>query len=79
MQDTNRLKAGEERLKDLLLRGLAGDATAYQAFLRDLSAHLRAFLRKRLARERRDAESERLVLIPRCACRAILGSRTGSG
>jgi RNA polymerase sigma-70 factor (ECF subfamily) len=44
------MQSTEERLKGLLLRGLAGDASAYQAFLRDLSTHLRAFLRKRLAR-----------------------------
>ena len=30
--------------------GLAGDAPSYHAFLRELSAHLRAFVRKRLAR-----------------------------
>ena len=30
--------------------GLAGDEPTYHAFLRELSAHLRAFLRKRLAR-----------------------------
>lgn len=40
--------AGEVRLRDLLIRGLAGDDSAYHAFLKDLSAHLRAFLRKRL-------------------------------
>ena len=40
----------EERLKALLVAGLAGDTAAYHSFLRDLSAHLRAFLRKRLAR-----------------------------
>jgi RNA polymerase sigma-70 factor (ECF subfamily) len=34
----------------LLLRGLAGEAPAYHAFLKDLSAHLRAFLRGRLTR-----------------------------
>lgn len=42
--------AGEQRFRALLLRGLAGDATAYQAFLKELSAHLRAFFRKRLSR-----------------------------
>jgi RNA polymerase sigma-70 factor (ECF subfamily) len=42
--------ASEEHLRDLLVRGLAGDAPAYHAFLKDLSAHLRAFLRKRLVR-----------------------------
>jgi len=50
MQREGRLNAGEDRLKDLLVRGLAGDAPAYRAFLQELSAHLRAFLRKRLAR-----------------------------
>src|SRR5512134_271478 len=44
-----RASAGEDRLRDLFSRGIAGDAAAYHAFLRDLSAHLRAFLRKRLA------------------------------
>jgi RNA polymerase sigma-70 factor (ECF subfamily) len=39
---------GEERLRGLLARGLAGDAPAYHSFLKELSAHLRAFLRKRL-------------------------------
>jgi len=42
--------SSEEHLRDLLIRGLAGDALAYHAFLKDLSAHLRGFLRKRLAR-----------------------------
>lgn len=40
----------EERLKGLLILGLAGDSPAYQAFLEELAGHLRAFLRKRLAR-----------------------------
>lgn len=43
-------RAKEARLKDQLLRGLAGDNAAYQVFLTELSAHLRAFLRKRLIR-----------------------------
>jgi len=46
----DRGNASEDRLRDLLVRALAGDAAAYHAFLRDLGAHLRAFLRKRLAR-----------------------------
>jgi RNA polymerase sigma-70 factor (ECF subfamily) len=45
-----RLNAGEDKLKDLLMRGLAGDEPAYRAFLQELSAHLRAFLRRRLVR-----------------------------
>jgi RNA polymerase sigma-70 factor (ECF subfamily) len=44
------LSATEERLRDLMLRGLAGDSAAYHAFLKELSAYLRAFLRRRLAR-----------------------------
>jgi RNA polymerase sigma-70 factor (ECF subfamily) len=40
----------EERLRGLLVRGLGGDARAYHAFLKELSAHLRAFFRKRLVR-----------------------------
>jgi RNA polymerase sigma-70 factor (ECF subfamily) len=42
--------SGEEHLRGLLLRALAGDDSAYHAFLKDLSAHLRAFFRKRLVR-----------------------------
>jgi RNA polymerase sigma-70 factor (ECF subfamily) len=38
----------EERLKALFVRGLDGDAAAYQVFLGDLTGHLRGFLRKRL-------------------------------
>ena len=44
------MSASEDRLRDLLVRGLAGDAPAYHAFLKELSAHLRAFLRGRLSR-----------------------------
>jgi len=43
-------RAKEDRLKDLLVRSLAGDNAAYQVFLTELSAHLRAFLRRRLVR-----------------------------
>ena len=45
-----RLSAREQHLKELLVRGLSGEAAAYAAFLRELSAFLRAFLRGRLAR-----------------------------
>jgi len=38
----------ENRLRELLVMGLGGDASAYQAFLKALSAHLRAYYRKRL-------------------------------
>jgi RNA polymerase sigma-70 factor (ECF subfamily) len=41
--------AAEDRLRALLVRGLAGDAAAYHVFLKELSAHLRAFLRRRLS------------------------------
>lgn len=43
------VSATEDRLRELMVRGLAGDSAAYHAFLKELSAHLRAFLRKRLA------------------------------
>lgn len=51
MQRTDReegFRAKEDRLKTLLIRGLAGENAAYQVFLTELSAHLRAFLRRRL-------------------------------
>ncbi len=38
----------EARLKELLVQGLAGKAPAYHEFLKELSAHLRSFFRKRL-------------------------------
>lgn len=43
------MKANEARLRALLLRGLGGEADAYHAFLKALSTHLRAFLRRRLS------------------------------
>jgi len=58
--------SSEDRLRQLLLRGLAGDAAAYHAFLRDLGAHLRAFLRKRLVRlpdEVEDLVQETLIAV----------------
>lgn len=66
MQETGRLNASEERLRNLLVRGLRGDEPAYHAFLQELSAHLRAFLRKRLARlpdEVEDLVQESLLAI----------------
>jgi RNA polymerase sigma-70 factor, ECF subfamily len=66
MQEAGRLNAGEERLRDLLMRGLAGDEPAYHAFLQELSAHLRAFLRRRLVRlpdEVEDLVQESLLAI----------------
>jgi RNA polymerase sigma-70 factor (ECF subfamily) len=44
------VSAAEERLRNLLLRGLEGEHASYRAFLGDLGGHLRAFFRKRLAR-----------------------------
>lgn len=43
-------KVIEDRLRDLLVCGLAGDASTYHAFLKELSTHLRAFLKRRLSR-----------------------------
>ncbi len=43
------LQATEQRLRALLLQGMDGDSQAYQAFLKSLSTHLRAFLRRRLS------------------------------
>jgi RNA polymerase sigma-70 factor (ECF subfamily) len=42
------LSASEEHLRELLVRGLAGDTAAYRAFLQEVAGRLRAFLRKRL-------------------------------
>ena len=49
----------EERLRPLLLRGLNADAGAYQQFLKELGAHLRGYLRRRLMQ--RPDEVEDLV------------------
>ena len=38
----------ERELRGQFVRGLAGDAAAYEAFLRELSAYLRGYFRKRL-------------------------------
>ena len=38
----------EERLRSLLVRGLAGEAKAYRTFLDQLTAHLRSYLQRRL-------------------------------
>ena len=43
------MRANEQRLRALFLQGLEGNAQAYQAFLKVLSTHLRAFLRRRLS------------------------------
>ena len=43
------MAANEQRLRQLLLQGLAGEAQPYHVFLKDLGSHIRAFLRRRLA------------------------------
>jgi RNA polymerase sigma-70 factor, ECF subfamily len=43
-----RFAENENRLRESLLQGLGGDAAAYHRFLKALSAHLRAYFRKRL-------------------------------
>lgn len=60
------MSASEARLREMLVRGLAGDAAAYHTFLGELSAHLRAFLRARLVRlpeEVEDLVQETLLAI----------------
>ena len=60
------MREREDQLKPLLLRGLAGEAAAYEAFLRELGAILRAFLRGRLARvpdEVEDLVQETLIAV----------------
>lgn len=51
-----RFVASETRLRGLLLGGLAGDERAYRAFLTELAAHLRQYLRQRLRQGPDDAE-----------------------
>ena len=48
MNNHERAHANEDRLRDLLVRGLGGDSAAYHEFLKNLCAHLRAFFRRRL-------------------------------
>jgi len=60
------MNTSEARLKDLLIRGLDGEAPVYQAFLMEMSTHLRAFFRKRLTRlpdEVEDLVQESLLAI----------------
>jgi RNA polymerase sigma-70 factor (ECF subfamily) len=45
-----RVSGREEGLRDLFVRGLAGDDAAYHAFLQQLSGFVRGYLRGRLAR-----------------------------
>lgn len=42
------MSASEMRLRNLLLKGLEGDASSYQSFLKELSTHLRGYFRVRL-------------------------------
>ena len=51
-----RFADNENRLRELLLQGLNGDAAAYHQFLKALSAHLRAYFRKRLFQQPDDVE-----------------------
>jgi RNA polymerase sigma-70 factor (ECF subfamily) len=51
-----RIVQSEKRPKNLLERGLAGDGVAYHLFLKELSAHLRGFFRKKLFRWSDDVE-----------------------
>ena len=44
------MSASEDRCKDLMVRSLAGDGAAYLLFLKESSAYVRAFLRRRLVR-----------------------------
>lgn len=50
------LDAREARLRALMVETLAGDGDAYRAFLRELAAHLRRFLGKRLQGRKDDVE-----------------------
>ena len=43
-----RFTTSENQLRELLMQGQGGDAVAYHLFLKVLSAHLRAYFRKRL-------------------------------
>ena len=49
-------ESSEAALRALFTAALAGDASAYRAFLTRLSSHLRAFFRKRLAQWPDDVE-----------------------
>ena len=51
-----RFSESEHKLRALLVSGLAGDAAAYHDFLKALSAHLRAYFRKRLSQRMDEVE-----------------------
>jgi RNA polymerase sigma-70 factor (ECF subfamily) len=56
MDAHDRANAAEERLRSQFVAALAGDAACYRQFLAALSAHLRAFLRRRMAQWPDDVE-----------------------
>ena len=56
MEWQKRASLQEERLRELFLLGLDGDAGAYQRFLAELSALLRGFLRRRMVQLPDDIE-----------------------
>ena len=51
-----RFADSERQLRELLVKGIDGDASAYHGFLKALSAHLRAYFRKRLFQRPDDIE-----------------------
>jgi RNA polymerase sigma-70 factor (ECF subfamily) len=55
-QRDRRFSESEHKLRALLVSGLAGDAAAYHDFLKALSAHLRAYFRKRLSQRMDEVE-----------------------
>jgi RNA polymerase sigma-70 factor (ECF subfamily) len=48
--------ASEQRLRELLIRGMGGDGAAYHLFLKEISAYLRSYFRRRLTRLPNDVE-----------------------
>jgi RNA polymerase sigma-70 factor (ECF subfamily) len=48
--------ASEQRLRGLLLRGMGGDGESYHLFLKEISAYLRSYFRRRLTRLPNDVE-----------------------
>ena len=66
----------EERLRALLLQGLAGEARDYERFLAALSTHLRAFLRRRLGQWPDEVEDlVRYKLVDWFRAHAVRGAR----
>jgi RNA polymerase sigma-70 factor (ECF subfamily) len=56
------MKASEARLRELLIRALDGDQTAYRHFLAELGSLLRGFIQRQLARlNRPDSDIEDIV------------------